>query len=115
MPPRRESHRLRDILDAIGRIDRHTGGDVPQTTREDPVWDAILYNLAVIGEAIKGLPEETQERAGEVDWSAAARMRDFIIHRYFATDPAVVGSTLEHEIPRLKAAVERLLREAEEL
>ncbi|HEX2051799.1 MAG TPA: HepT-like ribonuclease domain-containing protein [Actinomycetota bacterium] len=72
------------------------------------MWDAVLYNLAVIGEAIKGLSSETLTRAPEVDWRAAARMRDFLVHHYFATDRDVVANTVERDIPPLRAAIERL-------
>jgi uncharacterized protein with HEPN domain len=39
-----------------------------------------------------------------------ARMRDQLAHRYFDTSHAIVMSTARHDIPLLKAAVERLLR-----
>lgn len=109
MPSRNDSHRLQDVLDAIGRIEKYTTGGLPDRTGDHPVWDAILYNLAVIGEAAKDISEDTQQRAKEVDWSAAAKMRDIIIHRYFSTDLSIVASTLEQDIPQMKMAVARLL------
>lgn len=109
--PRREQDRLQDVLDAVGRIEKYTRSGLPDRTRDDPVWDAILYNLAVIGEAVKDVSDATKDRAPHVDWRGAAKMRDFIIHRYFSADLAVVASTLESDIPSLKEGVERLLGE----
>lgn len=109
MAPRKEQHRLEDIRDAIIRIESYTAGGLPDTSVPDAVWDAVLYNLAVIGEAIKDLSEAAKARAPEIDWSAASKMRDVIIHGYFATDLTVVAATLSADIPELKRAVEKLL------
>lgn len=38
-----------------------------------------------------------------------ARMRDLRTHRYFDTTHAIVTATARHDIPRLAAAVDRLL------
>jgi uncharacterized protein with HEPN domain len=35
-------------------------------------------------------------------------MRDHLTHRYFDTDHAIVGATVEHDLPPLVDAAERL-------
>jgi uncharacterized protein with HEPN domain len=35
-------------------------------------------------------------------------MRDRLAHRYFDTSHAILASTIQHDLPRLEAAVERL-------
>ena len=40
--------------------------------------------------------------------SHLARMRDYLAHRYFDTDHEIVTATVEHDLPPLIAAVERL-------
>ncbi len=108
MSPRDDLNRLHDILDAIGRIELYAADGLP-STREDPVWDAILYNLAIIGEAVKDVSPDTLDAAPEVDWSNASKMRDVLIHRYFATDLSVVAATVDTSIPQMKSAVERMI------
>jgi uncharacterized protein with HEPN domain len=38
-------------------------------------FDAVLYNLHVIGEAVKNLPDDFRRRHPEVAWRAIAGMR----------------------------------------
>jgi len=76
-------------------------------------WDAILYNFAVIGEAIKALSDEVKARAPEAAWSPAAKMRDLVVHRYSATEPTIVTDTVSDDLPPLKAAVQSLLDDME--
>ncbi len=76
---------------------------------EEIVLESVLYNLAVIGEAVKELPDWIKALAPEADWSPAARMRDVVIHKYFATDRRIVATTVEKDLPALKHQIERLL------
>ena len=49
---------LRDILEAIGRIERYTRGmDYEGFLADDLVQDGVIRNLMVIGEAVKLIPE----------------------------------------------------------
>lgn len=80
---------------------------------EDVTLDAIVLNLAIIGEAIKGLPESVTDLAPDAPWSLAARMRDALIHRYFTTDRMIISQTVEKDLPELEAIVGRLLRQME--
>ena len=112
--PRKLQHRdrlrLQDIRTAIEKIERFTN-DQPDwvNDRGGLVWDAVLYNFAVIGEATKALSEETRNLAPDAEWSPAAKMRDFVIHQYSATDPLIVAGTVETDLPTLKAVVIDLL------
>jgi uncharacterized protein with HEPN domain len=112
LSPRREIDRLQDILDAVGKIESYAKGGLSRITEQDPAWDAILYNLTVIGEAVKDVSAETRRRAPEVDWAAAAKMRDLLIHRYFVTELGIVTSTIENDLPLMRKSIKRLLTEA---
>lgn len=50
------------------------------------IQDAIIRNLAVVGEAVKSLSTELREAKSEVPWKAIAGIRDRQIHRYFGID-----------------------------
>ena len=73
--------------------------------------DAVLYNLLVIGEAIKHLPSRLTGSRPEVSWQSAARMRDRLVHGYFHLSTAIVWETVEQDIPGLRAAVSSLIEE----
>ena len=46
----------------------------------------------------------------DVPWRDVAGMHDHLTHRYFDTAHRIVAATVEHELPLLVAACERLLR-----
>ncbi|MHB8628639.1 MAG: HepT-like ribonuclease domain-containing protein [Aggregatilineales bacterium] len=78
---------LRDILKAIDRINHQMQGVDKQTFKQgDYRVDAVLYNLMVIGEAIKTIPETMRAQLPEVPWREISRFRDRIVHHYFNTD-----------------------------
>ncbi len=110
--PRSDSFRLRDIVEAIDKIQSYAARH-PDWAEEQGglVWDAILYNLAVIGEAAKAISDETKSLAPNAEWSPAAKMRDVLIHRYSSTDPLIVAETVDKDLSVLRKAVTELLTE----
>lgn len=66
-------------------------------------FDAVLYDLLVIGEAIKALPDAWTSEHAEVTWSDAARMRDLLAHRYFTVRADVVRATVDEPLEILAA------------
>ena len=113
MPPRSQRHRFQDILDAIGRIDSHTEGNLRCAVDSVLVRDAVMYNLVIIGEATKNLAPETKERESSVDWRSVAGLRDVLSHDYFSVDLSIIR-TLDRHLSALKTVVERLVRELPE-
>jgi uncharacterized protein with HEPN domain len=47
-------------------------------------YDAVLRNLAVIGEAVRSLPRETMP---DVPWASIAGLRNIVVHEYFRVNP----------------------------
>jgi uncharacterized protein with HEPN domain len=103
---RRDLDRLHDVLAALDAIDTHLlRGDLS----DGLVFDAVRVRLIEIGEAIKDVSPDLLAREPQIPWKAVTGMRDHLAHRYFDTSHAVVGATLEGDLPPLRAAVERLL------
>ena len=67
----------------------------------------MRVRLIEIGEAVKGIDSALLDAESTVPWSAIARMRDHLAHRYF--DHAVVVDVVDNELALLEAAVRRLL------
>lgn len=78
---------------------------------DEIVFDAIRARLIEIGEAVKDLEQPLMAGEPDIPWSDIARMRDHLAHRYFDTTHAIVTATARHDIPRLAAAVSRILDE----
>ena len=62
---------------------------------------AVLYNLAVIGEAARKLPEEVAARFSSIPWREMGDMRNVVIHEYFGIDTKILWDTVENELPPL--------------
>ena len=100
--PRDDAARLRDITEAAVRIDARIAGMTEvDFAANDTVMRAVLYDLAVIGEAAKGVSEETRARLPDVPWSDMAGMRDVVVHQYFGIDAALVWRAASVSVPRL--------------
>jgi uncharacterized protein with HEPN domain len=54
------------------------------------VYDAVLYNLQILGEAAKKIPDQVRQRYPEIDWRGVAGLRDVLSHAYFALDNATL-------------------------
>lgn len=66
-------------------------------------YDAVLRNLAVIGEAVRALSDETTSRMPEVPWAAIAGLRNVVIHEYFRVEPAVITDIVDSQLAPLAA------------
>ncbi len=65
------------------------------------VYDAVLRNLEILGEAAKHVPDNVRGRMPEVAWREIAGMRDWLAHGYFTIKPDVVWDAIEVEVPLL--------------
>jgi uncharacterized protein with HEPN domain len=102
---------LRDILDAAAEIRAFTQGmDSSSFASDAKTVKAVLADFAVIGEAARHVPPEVAASHPGVPCRAMSDMRNLVVHAYFSVEPAIVWKTIEHDLPRLTAAIEQLLR-----
>lgn len=100
---------LRDILEAIGRIERYTRGmDYEEFLADDLVQDGVIRNLMVIGEA-KLIPEPLKCEHADISWRKIAGVRDILIHAYFGIHNEIVWDVIQNKIPQLRVAVRQML------
>lgn len=102
---RSDRQRLDDVLAAAAAIASPLGRG---TLADGLVFDAVRVRLIEIGEAVKDISPALLATEPAVPWQDVAGMRDHLAHRYFDTDHAIVAATVEHDLPPLVAAVERL-------
>ena len=100
---------LGHIRDAIADIQTYASVDRATFLGDRMRQDAVIRKLEIIGEAVKKLSHGTKSRAPEIPWKQIAGMRDRLTHDYFGVDLVLVWTTIERELPRLKAAVDTLL------
>lgn len=99
-----------DIVVSAEKIERLIRGRSYESfIADEAVFDAVLFNLQVIGEAVKNLPDIARASLPDVDWSGPARLRDFIAHHYFSVDAGIVWDAASNHVPGILQAARTLL------
>jgi uncharacterized protein with HEPN domain len=70
---------------------------------------AVLYELTVLGEAVKRLSPEFRESHPEVPWRNIAGMRDKLVHDYDGINLKRVWEAVQISIPNLLNQIKPLL------
>jgi uncharacterized protein with HEPN domain len=102
MPDRDWKFRIADIIEAIKNvldITREMNYELFQ--RDKKSLQAVLYNLVVIGEAARRLPEEVINKYPSIPWREMGDRRNIVIHEYFGVDNTILWETIKHELPPL--------------
>ena len=112
--PRAYKAYLKDILDAISKIENYTN-DIAfdDFVADELIKDGFVRNLEVIGEAVKNIPEDVKDKKPEVEWKKIAGLRDILIHDYFGIDEDIVWDAVKNKLPELKEKINGILSEIE--
>jgi uncharacterized protein with HEPN domain len=108
-PGRGTTRRIDGILAAIVRIKRSETKLIEADEQGDEdsarvAFDAVLYNLVVIGEAVDALPTEVTAQEPDVPWRDIVDMRNFLSHEYFRVLVDVVRRTIDEPLEQLRGA-----------
>lgn len=94
------------MREACRRIARFVSDlDLAAFRRDERTTRAVLYELVVLGEAAKGVSDETRVRFPDVPWRAIAGMRDVAAHQYHAIMFDLVWETATVRVPALLHAL----------
>lgn len=94
---RSDQQRFSDILRAIQRCQEYE----PYLRSDEfaaMAYDAVLRNLAVIGEAVRALPSDTRDRIPDIPWAAIAGLRNIVVHEYFRVNPDLILDLVDHQL-----------------
>ena len=104
---RREAERLRDILEAITKIQEKTqySGEFFEDEMLQ-VW--VVHHLQIIGEASSHISPETQAANPQVPWKKIVGLRNIIVHEYFRTNLNLIWQVVKENLPDLKQHVQSI-------
>ena len=112
MSPREWQYRVEDLLEAIENAQAYVEGMAFEHFAADrKTIRAAAYELAVIGEAVRNLPDEVRNRHPEVPWSKMQAFRNVVVHEYFRVDIGVLWQTITHDLPPLAPLLREMLGE----
>jgi uncharacterized protein with HEPN domain len=103
---------LYDILESIEKIQEYIEGmTFSDFYNDSKTIDAVVLNFAIMGEAVKKLPDEIQIRYPHVEWKDIAGLRDIIIHQYSAIDLEIIWDIVQNKLPVLKIRIDNMIKE----
>lgn len=109
--------RLEQIAESIDLvIDRcenvHTANEFLLSPDNVMKFDSCVMRLQAIGEQVGKILKEDNcpfNDFPDIPWVAAYDMRNFISHEYASVDETIVFDVIKEDLPRMKAAVKKIL------
>jgi uncharacterized protein with HEPN domain len=87
-------------IDAIDAILGYTVDGRDAFFADRRTQDAVIRNIEIIGQAVKGVSEDTRGLEPDVPWRQIAGMRDKLIHEDFGVDLNSSGMSSSATSPR---------------
>lgn len=110
MPFRDNPTHLRDIVEAINRIEEFVGKMSFDAYRADPLRkSAVERQLQIITEAAKRLGDDAHALCPDEDWQGFCRMGDVLRHGYHKIDDEIIWNTVKDELPKMREAALKAL------
>lgn len=108
----RDNASLLDILKAAQKIRQFsTGLDRLTLAQNEEKQSAILYQIIIIGEAVKRLSSEFRQQHPSIPWRDMAGMRDILSHQYDRINFDTLWDAIDKDLPELLILLEPLLPE----
>lgn len=101
--PRREwRFYLHDMIGFAEKVLAYTADlDAAQFASGGMVYDAVLRNLELIGEAATRIPDDVRQSNPEVPWRMIVATRNRLIHGYLGIDNDTLWSIIRDDVPKL--------------
>jgi uncharacterized protein with HEPN domain len=102
---------LQDILDSINKIETYSQEmTFDEFAANSLVFDAVVRNLEIIGEAARNIPEEVRAEYSSIEWKRMIGLRNIMIHEYFGIDINIVWEIINKNIPSTKPKLEAMMK-----
>jgi uncharacterized protein with HEPN domain len=107
-----EKLRLSHILKVPTLIAGYINGVSKEAFLSDPMrQDAVMRRIQIIGEAVRHLSHQLLASIPDFPAKEARGMRNVLVHNYDGVNLDRLGDTAAQDIPTLRKAVEKYLRQ----
>ena len=100
----RDKANIEEVFYAIEHIEKYLENilSLEDLLNNTMVYDAVMMNFILIGEACKRLSSKFKSENVQIDWIGINGYRNFLTHEYFGVDEKIVWRTIKIELPKLK-------------
>ena len=101
---------LDDMLEASDKIEDYCSTlSFEDFVKDSKTIDAVIMNLAIIGEAVRNIPGNFKDKHIEIEWDKIAALRNVIIHEYFGINLKIIWNIIQNKLPILKDKIKTML------
>jgi uncharacterized protein with HEPN domain len=101
--------RLRHMREAIEKVLRYAAGmDEEQFHAAQQTVEAVVWNLTVLGEAARHIPQEIVDAHPEIPWPQMRGIRNRVIHGYDQINWKIIWNVVKLELPPLVPLLEQI-------
>lgn len=112
MPFRSFADRIQDMLNEVIEVQQLVVGmSFEDFCQDRRTLKAVLYSLAVIGEATANVLPEVQTTYPEAPWIDIRGMRNVTIHEYFQLDLEIIWATIQIDFPSFQIILEQIVED----
>lgn len=111
---REPAERVRDILEAIERIQRYVPRGKRAFEEDELIQSWFARHVQIIGEAARAMPDEARQLSPDVPWRQIVGMRHILVHDYFGIDTEALWKVVSEDLAPLEGQMRELLDRLEE-
>lgn len=112
---KKDKANLMAIQDSCAKIIDFTQGvfSSEEFYQDQKVFDAVLMNFIVIGEAVSKISSDLKLKFANVEWDKIKSFRNIVAHNYFGVDADEVWQIIDSDIPNLQKSIEEIISDLE--
>jgi len=95
----------------ILRIEKHAATGEKAFLADACTQDAVMYNLAMLGDLAKRLPKSVKTASPLVNWKDVGGLRQTVVHQYDDIDLSQIWKIVSKSLPIFKKTIEKMLKE----
>ncbi|WP_017292377.1 HepT-like ribonuclease domain-containing protein [Geminocystis herdmanii] len=97
---------LEDIDNCIDKINKYIKNiSQIEFLGNELIYDAVIRNLQIIGEATKNIPDTIRIKYPHIDWRSIIGLRNIIVHAYFSIDDDILWNTIKIDLFSLQECI----------